>query len=266
MNTHALIPARAPLVPNLRPSRSVERCVRGERNDRGLDSSMVAATHRIPVPEAPIVRPAHTARLVLASTSPRRRQLLHEHGFVFEAVDPRIEDDDVARGRVPPGAWVTALAYLKAMAGVSRLADAPDDRAVLLAADTVVVLDGELIGKPRDEDDAERMIVRLSRREHDVVTGVALVQPFAGRRTLFADRARVRVGDLPIERVRAYVASGAWRGKAGGYNLEDRLQDGWPVEHDGDPATVMGLPMGRLAPMLRRLGVPLRPVEPAGAR
>jgi septum formation protein len=87
-------------------------------------------------------------------------------------------------------------------------------------------------------------IIRLLENgQHEVLTGVALVDPATGRRELFVDRARVRVGAIGGERIGEYIASGGWRGKAGGYNLAERIQEGWPIEYEGDPTTIMGLPM-----------------------
>jgi septum formation protein len=85
---------------------------------------------------------------------------------------------------------------------------------------------------------------------HDVISGVALLDLAGGARLLFFDRAQVTWGRIASDQVEAYVASGAWRGKAGGYNLAERLRAGWPIEVRGDPATVMGLPIRRLAPLL----------------
>jgi septum formation protein len=192
-------------------------------------------------------------RLILASQSPRRRLLLAEHGFDHHAHHPGLDDADLARGQVSPEQWVAALAYLKARAGADSLAERPA-RWTVIGADTVCVKDGELLGQPRDAADAERMLRRLENGQHEVVTGVAILSSDNGQthdRALLVDRARVRVGTLGEPRIRAYVATGQWRGKAGAYNLSERLADGWPIALEGDPATVMGLPMRRLSPILR---------------
>jgi septum formation protein len=191
--------------------------------------------------------------LVLASRSPRRRLLLRQHGFEHEAVHPGIDDGALEPGAVSPREWVAASAYLKARAG-AELLEGEEPRTVL-GADTVCVQDGAVIGQPRDEADARRMLGVFENREHEVITGVALLDWRRGerRRHLLVDRARVRVGAIGRDRTEVYLASGEWRGKAGAYNLSERLEAGWPITFEGDPGTIMGLPMSALEPVLRRL-------------
>jgi len=176
--------------------------------------------------------------LVLASRSPRRRELLTNAGISHESGQACFEDSVLRPGRVSPAQWVMSLAYLKAWAA-SREVPAP---AVVLGADTACVEAGELIGTPRDATEAGGMIRRLSGRSHEVLTGVALVDVETGRRRMFTERAVVRVGEIPDAEIDAYVDSGAWQGKAGAYNLAERLKAGWPITYEGDPEAVMGLP------------------------
>ncbi|HZW08351.1 MAG TPA: Maf family protein [Phycisphaerales bacterium] len=196
------------------------------------------------------------ARVMLASSSPRRRLLLQEAGVPFDWADPGVDDGLLARGEVTPAQWVASLAFLKASAGIERLpVGGPNARWIVLGADTLVVKDGELIGQARSADAARRTIERLRNGSHEVLTGVALIDMHSGERRLFVDAASVRVGELTDDQVAAYVATGGWRGKAGAYNLSERLADGWPIEYSGDPATIVGLPMRRLIPVLGGLGV-----------
>lgn len=189
--------------------------------------------------------------LVLASRSPRRLALLREHGYSPKVVVADLDDGDLRRGRVSAGQWVTALAYLKARAVYDAM-PAPERSGVLvLAGDTVVDRGGEVIGQPADVGEARAIIERLAGGEHRVLTGVCLLGDGIDERVV--ETAVVRVGEIGAEAIEGYVASGAWRGKAGGYNLRDRLEEGWPIEFEGDPASIMGLPMRRLAPMLDRL-------------
>ena len=113
------------------------------------------------------------------------------------------------------------------------------------------VLDGSIIGKPTDEAHARAMIRSFENRPHEVITGVALYDLERGRRTIFSDEATVRVGSIGEDRIASYVATGAWQGKAGAYNLRDRIEAGWPIEFEGDPTTVMGLPMRKLVEQLQ---------------
>lgn len=213
-----------------------------------------------------------TPRLVLASRSPRRRQILTEQGLEHDTIDSGVDDSTLEPGRVGPETWAAALAYLKAAAGAERSAGA-----VVLGADTVCVKDGHIVGQARDEAEASRILRSLESARHDVVTGVALVwgtrrtaacqdvarPPHRSHRRIFTDRARVRIGAIGEGRLREYVVSGEWRGKEGAYNLSERLEAGWPIEFEGDPGTIMGLPTRTLLRVLRTLPAP-PPPPPAG--
>ena len=187
-------------------------------------------------------------RLLLATRSPRRRRMLEEAGVPFEAIGGAIDDGPLSPGACPARQWAASLAYLKAEA--ARRSLEPGDDAVVLGADTIVVSGDRVIGQPADEDDAERIIRRLSNGRHLVISGVALVESGSGRRLLMVDEAIVHVGRIDEDSLRGYIASGEWRGKAGAYNLSERLEAGWPIEYEGDSATIMGLPMHRLLPIL----------------
>ena len=216
--------------------------------------------------------------LLLASRSPRRALLLREAGFEVETIESGIDDRGLAPGRVTIAQWTAALAHLKARAALAHLkarADThpraethahdessnrgmrPESRhALLIGADTVVEVDGRIIGQPRDAADARRIIRDLADREHDVITGVSVIDLPTGGEDLFVDTSRVLVGPIADASIDEYIASGRWRGKAGAYNLSERLAAGWPIQYRGDPATVMGLPMQRLTIYLaRRWGV-----------
>ncbi len=190
-------------------------------------------------------------RVLLASRSARRRLMLEDAGIEHDLIDSGVDDGELRPGKVDAEHWVAALAYLKAAAArerVSQDGDAVRDARgmVVLGADTVVVDDGEIIGQPRDRADAERILRRLIGGEHEVLTGVAMVEVSTGRRDLLVDRARVRVGSVAEAELQKYLDSGMWAGKAGAYNLAERVEAGWPIEVEGDPGTVMGLPMRRL--------------------
>ncbi len=177
--------------------------------------------------------------------------MLLRHEIEHVVVPPGFDDGVLRPGQVTPGRWVAALAYLKASSPTAmREADARQWR--VLGADTVCVLDDRIIGQPADATAARETIEAFENREHDVLTGAALVSPGNRARVIFTDRAVVRVGAIGAARISEYVASGLWRGKAGAYNLSERLAAGWPIEVDGDPDTVMGLPMRRLLSMLSR--------------
>lgn len=182
--------------------------------------------------------------------------LLDEYGIDHDAKHPGLDDSDLHPGAVSAGQWVAALAYLKSAAGAVEAR--VDGCTMVLGADTAIVKDGELIGTPRDAAEAERIIRRLADGAHEVVTGVSILCAATGRRTVYFDRAKVRVGALSERQITEYIASGGWEGKAGAYNLRERIEAGWPIQFDGDPTTIMGLPMGTLRGRLDRFAAGAR--------
>ena len=192
-----------------------------------------------------------TPRLVLASRSPRRRELLERHGYDFDVVESGFDDGGLTPGQVNPEAWVMSLALLKASAA-AEMEDPGNPRGIVLGADTICIKDGELIGQPIDEADAARIIRSFRNTTHEVVTGVAFVCLARRRRVAFCDRSVVTVGDITDEQIAEYVESGAWRGKAGAYNLGERIEAGWDIRFEGDASSIMGLPMAALRERLER--------------
>lgn len=192
-----------------------------------------------------------TPRLILASASPRRSELLKSAGFDARVCKSDLDDGDLVYPRVRPEAFVVSLSWFKASRVMQQL---PSAGAVVLAADTMCVCDDAVLGKPQNERDAREMLVSLRGRAHRTVTGVTAVD-VDGRRHMFVDVARVALGAIDDAAIDAYVATGSWRGKAGGYNYAERVAAGWPMSCDGDPTSVMGLPMTRVVPLLESFGV-----------
>lgn len=192
-------------------------------------------------------------KVYLASKSPRRRLMLSDSGIEHEVIRAGVDDGGLSPGEVTPVGWVAALAYLKARAALHEVqsSHALPGGEMVLGADTIVYKNGRIIGQPADADDARRIIQSIENGGHAVLTGVCLIDLATGRRDFFVDRAQVTVGTIGATRIEEYVASGDWAGKAGAYNLAERLSAGWPIDFDGDPTTIMGLPMavlpGRLA-------------------
>jgi len=184
-------------------------------------------------------------RLVLASASPRRRALLSEAGIAFE-VDA-VDIDETPRPNEPPDGYVQRLAQEKA-----RAAARSHPEAAVLGADTAVVVDGGIFGKPIDDADARRMLDRLSGRSHEVLTGVALVWP-AGERVAI-DRTVVWFNTLSATDVAQYVASGEPRDKAGAYAIQG-LAGRFVERIDGSYSNVVGLPMAAVLQLLRDAGL-----------
>lgn len=176
--------------------------------------------------------------------------MLAEAGITHDAEHPGLDDSELHPGKVSPEQWVAALAYLKAAAWIASAGSLARGR-VVLGADTAIVKGPDLIGTPVNSAEAAAILRRLSSGQHDVVSGVAFIDASTGRRSFFVDKATVRVGCLSEDTITAYAATSSWQGKAGGYNLRERVEDGWPLEVSGDPTTVMGLPMRKLPGKLR---------------
>lgn len=197
-------------------------------------------------------------KLWLASSSPRRRLLLEDSGYHPECVSSELDDDLLRISNDNVLATCAARAWFKAES-VHDLLLARDgesvgeDQGVLIAADTLCDLDGTPLGKPSTPVVAEIMIRSMIGRSHRTVTGVAILDRASMERSIWCDVAEVALGDLSEDSLASYLKSGEWAGKSGGYNLADRIKQGWPVTCHGDPATVMGLPIKRLVPELERL-------------
>jgi len=186
-------------------------------------------------------------RLVLASASPRRADLLRAAGYAFETL--AVDLDERHHPGEPPEAYVARLAREKSAAAMRQLADRESD-VVVLGADTTVVIDGEILGKPVDERDSQRMLRRLSGRRHEVLTGISL-------RTSTVERGRVvttsvYMTELSVDDVAWYVGSGEGRDKAGAYAVQG-LASRFIPRIDGSYANVVGLPVTAVAELLREL-------------
>ncbi|HQW59528.1 Maf family protein [Thermomonas sp.] len=187
--------------------------------------------------------------LHLASRSPRRAELLARLGLDFGVIDLDIPEHQGALE--PASEYVRRVAREKAGAGLLEVVAVPG--AVVLGADTEVILDGRVFGKPADAGDAAEMLRALSGRTHEVTTAVALVS--AGREAQAVSTSQVRVARLSEADIDAYVACGEWAGKAGGYAIQGRFQA--HVEHlAGSYSGVMGLPLFETSRLLRQFGLP----------
>jgi septum formation protein len=184
-------------------------------------------------------------RVVLASSSPRRRELLKLVGIAHDVLPANI-DESYLRGEQPP-AHAERLAREKAATVAARVPDA-----VVVGADTIVVVDGDVLGKPRDEAHAAEMLRRLSGREHRVITGVAAV--WRGRNSSAIEEVGVTFRSLRDEEIAAYIATREPMDKAGAYGIQGF--GATIVERvDGDYFAVMGLAVNRLVRLLEQLGL-----------
>lgn len=186
--------------------------------------------------------------IILASSSPRRRELLRQAGIPFTAM-PGGVDEEKAELSGAPEQKTEQLAYLKAMDVAGRV-----KKGLVLGADTIVVCHGEIFGKPADEKDAARMLGSLSGREHLVITGIALADAGSGIVKTEHETTKVKFFPITPEDIKAYIKTGEPFGKAGAYAVQGR--GALFVEGiDGCYSNVVGLPLFRLGRMLREFGV-----------
>jgi septum formation protein len=191
-------------------------------------------------------------RLILASASPRRAELLTLAGYRFEVQSADL-DERVHPGEAPED-YVQRLAIEKARAVLERTNPQGDD-VLVLGADTSVIVDSEILGKPEDDDDSARMLRLLAGRTHRVLTGVSL----CSRSLQFdaVDETLVFVQAMTEQEVAWYVASGEGRGKAGGYAIQG-LASRFIPRIDGSYSNVVGLPVAVVAELVGRVESRLR--------
>ncbi len=198
-----------------------------------------------------------TAPLILASGSPRRKALLAHLGIPFRI---HVSDaPETLEPGLPPEAQATILAARKARAVVATI-----ESGLVLGADTIVVLDGEILGKPVDDADAARMLRRLSGRDHQVITGLALVDAATGAMDQSAVSSTVRVRSLATGEIATYVATGEPADKAGAYAIQG-IGSALIAGFEGCFNNIVGLPICAVARLLARGGVTL-PADWPGCR
>jgi nucleoside triphosphate pyrophosphatase len=174
-------------------------------------------------------------KLVLASSSPRRTELLNRAGWPHEVMVAGI--DESVRPQEEPATYVKRLARSKAEAVAERL----DHGGLVLGADTTVVIDNQILGQPCDDADAKRMLQLLNGRWHEVLTGVALVV-VGGETRVDHETTRVRFAEISESEIDWYVASGEPAGKAGAYGIQGKAAL-FIEEIEGDYFNIMGLPI-----------------------
>ena len=206
-------------------------------------------------------------RLVLASASPRRRQLLEQIGLKPEIM-PSMEKEEAMD--LPPGKLVEALSKQKAEAVAGRygqeavavagrcsqkaVAGRCSQEAVVIGADTVVSVEGRILGKPEDERQAREMLGLLQGRVHQVYTGVTIILAGTGKSLTFSERTDVSVYPMDEEEISRYVSGGEPMDKAGAYGIQGAFA-AYIREIRGDYFNVVGLPVGRLYQELKALGL-----------
>ena len=180
--------------------------------------------------------------LVLASRSANRMRILRREGVEFEAIEALVDDAaEAPEGVVEQNAM--RIAQLKAHSVVETFAPRCKGK-FILAADTICEMDGHAVGKPRSRFEAASMMELAFRGAHRVVTGVCIV--WEHRQWTFFDQAFVTIEAVGQEILHNYIESDLWLGRAGGYDIGERMADGWRLHCDGDLDTVAGLPWRRV--------------------
>jgi septum formation protein len=188
---------------------------------------------------------ASKPRLILASGSPQRNRLLSEAGYAFDVLVPEECEPDPASFSVA-AAYVAHTAWLKARQVSARVSDG-----IVLAADTVVALGGQIIGKPADQADARNILQRLSGSEHQCLTGVCLWRRPEDFWLGGLEVTDLRMRELSGDELEAYLASDRWVGKAGAYAIQD--PDPYVTIIRGSHSNVVGLPMALVERLIARI-------------
>lgn len=187
------------------------------------------------------------ATLVLASSSPRRRELLATLGLSFSIAASAVDESTPAH--LTPTEIVETLSLRKANKIAGEM-----NRGLVIGSDTIVVLDGQVLGKPKDEEDAFQMLTKLQGREHTVYSGVAIVDAETKRQEVSSRSTKVSIRSLTPDEIRAYIKTGEPMDKAGSYAIQgigSTLVEGIV----GDYFTVVGLPLMTTAELLKRFDV-----------
>ncbi|HUT28562.1 MAG TPA: nucleoside triphosphate pyrophosphatase [Sedimentisphaerales bacterium] len=189
-----------------------------------------------------------SAPIILASASPRRRQLLAEAGYEFTVFPAEIDESAFLVEAMGPCEYAQKLALAKAR----NVAEKFPDRLVI-GADTVVDFEEQIIGKPADEKEAEQIARKLFRAPHKVITAVAIVRLRDGVEIVESDTTTVYPRKMNEEQIAEHIRSGSWRDKAGAYAIQEG-GDEFVERIEGSLTNVMGLPMELLAWLLERVG------------
>ena len=189
-------------------------------------------------------------KLILASSSPRRAEILRDAGIAFDIRATQI--DEAALPGETAHALVARLAEAKARSAAAQL-DAGLRECIIVGADTTVVLDGEILGKPRDSAHACEMLAKLSGRTHHVITGIFLLRLPGNTTSAAVENSAVTFAPLDEKEIDAYVATGEPLGKAGAYAIQG-LAGRYIRRIEGCYFNVVGLPLARLYALLRELG------------
>jgi septum formation protein len=189
-------------------------------------------------------------KLILASTSPRRAEILRNAGFVFDVLPTHA--DETSRPSEAAEDYVRRIAQAKAHAARKQLR-ATDEPAIVIAADTVVLAEGQILTKPQDAADARRMLRMMSGKSHELLTGLATLRLPDGAETRHIERTRVELLPISDEEIESYLRTGESFDKAGAYGIQG-VAGRFVARIEGCYFNVMGLPLSRVWRAIRELG------------
>ncbi len=206
-------------------------------------------------------------RIILASQSPRRKEIMTQMGIPYEAVDIHVVEEVDEKVNNTPSKLVKALAMVKARAAADRLKNEPDDL-VIIGADTMVFHHGQAMGKPKDREDAAAMLMSLSDDIHEVYTGVCIIirkrngvhMNNHADEISFSVGTKVAVGSLTMEQIEDYIDTGEPFDKAGAY----AIQGGFGIyirEIQGDYYNIVGFPIAKIYEKLRDYGINIKKLK-----
>jgi len=187
--------------------------------------------------------------IILASASPRRKQLLAEAGYKFNSISPDIDESAFSAEHISPCEYAKRLALAKAKTVAEKFPDC-----LVIGADTVVDFKGEIIGKPADAKEAERITRKLFSTPHKVITAVAIARIVDGTEIVESDTTTVYPKKMTAEQIAEHIKSGSWRDKAGAYAIQEG-GDEFIEKIEGSLTNVMGMPMELLKSILAGLGI-----------
>jgi septum formation protein len=192
------------------------------------------------------------AQIILASASPRRRQLLSEAGYEFTIVPPEVDESAYETDNVDPVEYAKRLALAKAKSVARKYPDL-----FVIGADTIVDFQGMIIGKAVDAKEAEDITKKLFSAPHKVITGIAIVKHNDGTELVRSDSTTVYPRKMTAEQVADHIKGGSWRDKAGAYAIQETA-DEFVEKVDGSLTNVMGLPMELLESLLAGLKISVK--------
>jgi septum formation protein len=183
--------------------------------------------------------------IILASASPRRKQLLEQIGLVFDIMPSNIDENNLMHH--DPLKNIQAIALHKAQDVATKV-----NEGLIIAADTQILINGHILGKPIDERDAINMLSKLNGRVHKVITGVAILDVQTGFKETWVETTLVKFRELSFDEIIAYIESGEYEGKAGAYGIQGRAA-AFVEKIEGCYSNVVGLPLSKLMQRLRLL-------------